>query len=351
MTEGVYRFDRFVLDAGDRRLLDGQTPVEINARYLDALALLVREHGRLLTKDRFLDEVWRGVPVTDEALTQCIRSLRRILGDDATRPRFIETVPKHGYRFIAPLEPVRSQPPFAPAASGRLRRWDPFFREGRAGMIGGGLAGLVGGVIYGFAIVADTGTPGGGAISAVLVIACLTMVIGLIGGAGVGFGVASSLFASTHTRPWAVAGGAGGGMMVGAVAKLVGLDAFTLLFGEAPGHITGAAEGAVLGGAIGLGVWAIDRFSARTTVLLAGLLGITAGALISMGGGRLMGGSLNLLAMQFPGSRIRMEHLGILFGENGWGPVSGAVTAGLEGLLFVSFVVAAVLWDRKRRNS
>ena len=57
---------------------------------------MVREAGTLVTKDGFLDEVWAGVPVTDEALTQCIKSLRRALGDDAARPQFIETVPKHG---------------------------------------------------------------------------------------------------------------------------------------------------------------------------------------------------------------------------------------------------------------
>ena len=44
------------------------------------------------------------MPVTDEALTQCIKTLRRQLGDSASSPRFIETVPKHGYRFIAPVE-------------------------------------------------------------------------------------------------------------------------------------------------------------------------------------------------------------------------------------------------------
>ena len=50
-----------------------------------------------------MGEVWRGIPVTDEALTQCIRTLRKQLGDDAARPRFIETVPKNGYRFVAPV--------------------------------------------------------------------------------------------------------------------------------------------------------------------------------------------------------------------------------------------------------
>src|SRR4051795_7858227 len=101
---GRFRFDCFLLDPADRRLSRDGEVVELSARYLDALALLVREPGRLVSKDRFLDEVWRGVPVTDEALTQCIKTLRKQLGDDAARPRFIETVPKHGYRFIAPVE-------------------------------------------------------------------------------------------------------------------------------------------------------------------------------------------------------------------------------------------------------
>src|ERR671910_802017 len=105
MAPGGFRFDRFLLDPRDRRLRRDDVPVELNARYLDALALLVREQGRLVSKDRFLEEVWHGVPVTDEALTQCIKTLRRQLGDDAARPRFIETVPKHGYRFIAAVEP------------------------------------------------------------------------------------------------------------------------------------------------------------------------------------------------------------------------------------------------------
>src|SRR5215216_8036332 len=112
MAPGEFRFDRFRLDPGDRQLRRDDEPVELNARYLDALSLLVREAGRLVTKDRFLDEVWRGVPVTDEALTQCIKTLRRQLGDDAARPRFIETVPKHGYRFIAPLNAGDAGPAF-----------------------------------------------------------------------------------------------------------------------------------------------------------------------------------------------------------------------------------------------
>src|SRR5687767_4853921 len=101
MRSGRFCFENFVLDPADRQLCRDDVPVELNARYFDALALLVREQGKLVSKDRFLEEVWRGIAVTDEALTQCIKTIRRQLGDNAASPRFIETVPKHGYRFIA----------------------------------------------------------------------------------------------------------------------------------------------------------------------------------------------------------------------------------------------------------
>jgi DNA-binding winged helix-turn-helix (wHTH) protein len=142
MEPGSFRFEGFSLDARDRRLRRGDVPVELNARYLDALTLLVREQGRLVSKDRFLEEVWRGVPVTDEALTQCIRTLRRQLGDDAARPRFIETVPKHGYRFIAPIEWIgdgtRATAESAPSAAKTTPPygWRQFLLLGGAGRSG-----------------------------------------------------------------------------------------------------------------------------------------------------------------------------------------------------------------------
>jgi DNA-binding winged helix-turn-helix (wHTH) protein len=140
VTSGRFCFDRFTLDVADRQLRRDDETIELNSRYLDALALLVSEQGRLVPKDRFLDEVWRGVPVTDEALTQCVKTLRRQLGDDAAKPRFIETVPKHGYRFIAPVEETASQlaPPSIPAV-----RWRDSLLLGAAGTIGGGIAGII----------------------------------------------------------------------------------------------------------------------------------------------------------------------------------------------------------------
>ncbi|CAN5372060.1 hypothetical protein BH09PSE1_BH09PSE1_17790 [soil metagenome] len=172
----------------------------------------------------------------------------------------------------------------------------------------------------------------------------------MIGGAGVGFGIAASVFARRHTGAWSIVGGAFGGLMVGAVVKLVGLDAFTLLFGQSPGGITGGPEGLVLGGAVGLGAFIGRRnaFSIRRSAIVASLFTAAAGVLISVGGGRLMGGSLALLARQFPQSHLRIDHLGALFGEAGFGPVSHAATAGLEGLLFGGFVIAALAMSQQR---
>ena len=68
-----YQFDRFSLDPIERRLFAGDVLVELNNRYFDALVLLLQHPGTLLSKERFLQEGWQGIPVTDEVLTPCIR--------------------------------------------------------------------------------------------------------------------------------------------------------------------------------------------------------------------------------------------------------------------------------------
>ncbi len=95
-----YRFDEFNLDARNRRLSRNGQPLALNSKYFDVLLLLVSRAGQLVEKQRIFDEVWDGVFVTDAALTQCIKDIRKQLGDDASNPRYIKTVPKHGYVFI-----------------------------------------------------------------------------------------------------------------------------------------------------------------------------------------------------------------------------------------------------------
>jgi DNA-binding winged helix-turn-helix (wHTH) protein len=340
MVSGSFRFEEFVVDPGERQLWKGDQPVELNGRYFDALTLLVGDAGKLVSKDRFLDEVWRGVPVTDEALTQCIKTLRRQLGDDAANPRFIETVPKHGYRFIGQVqgEVEATRPAFAGKYDWRL-----FAALGAAGTIGGGFAGLIGGLIYGFAGASQPLAPGPGAVSVLLVLVSLCILVALTGAAGVSFGIAAATFASNRKWQWNVLGGVFGGLVVGAFVKFVGLDAFSLLLGHSPGDITGPMEGAVIGGAVGFGAWLADRGPGRRrAVAIGGLVGGAAGILIALLGGRMMAGSLDLLARSMPGSRLRLDQLGSLFGESGFGPVSQAATGGLEGALFGACVVGAM---------
>ena len=225
-----------------------------------------------------------------------------------------------------------------------------FLLLGGAGTVGGGLAGILGGLFYGFAGASQPLAPGMGEASVLLVLVSLTILVALIGAAGVAFGVAAAGFAA-HRWQWTILGGAAGGMFVGGFAKLLGLDAFNLLLGRSPGDITGAAEGAVLGAAVGLGAWLgrrrPGRESLRRTVLLAGLAGAVAGASTVLLGGRLLGGSLDLLARSFPQSRLRLDQVGALVGESSFGPTSLALTGAIEGMLFGAFVVGAMVIARR----
>jgi hypothetical protein len=300
---------------------------------------MVSEPGRLVSKDRFMDEVWRGIPVTDEALTQCIRSLRKQLGDDAARPRFIQTEPKHGYRFIAPVEVVGGE---APRPLSGQSGSDTLLLAA-AGTVGGGIAGFIGGLIYGFAGASQPLAPGMGAVSVLLVLLCVTVLVALIGGAGVASGIAvSSRYAG---RAWPIAGGALGGFIVGAVVKFLGLDAFNLLIGRSPGDITGPFEGVIAGGAVGIAyviAASLEPGPRWRRIAVAVLGGAAGGAIVAALGGHMMAGSLDLLAHQFPDSRLRLDRIGAWFGEAGFGPTSQMVTAALEGGLFGAGVVTAM---------
>ena len=71
---------------------------------------LVSNAGQLVGKNRIFDEVWEDVIVSDTALTQCIKSIRKQLEDDASNPRYVKTVPKHGYVFIGDAMEIVDEP-------------------------------------------------------------------------------------------------------------------------------------------------------------------------------------------------------------------------------------------------
>jgi DNA-binding winged helix-turn-helix (wHTH) protein len=104
MAPSILVFDPFVLDVESERLLRGGEPVELRPKTWQLMRFLAENPGRLLTKDELLDEVWADVAVTPASLNQAIRELRQALGDDAREPRYIQTVHRRGFRFIAELE-------------------------------------------------------------------------------------------------------------------------------------------------------------------------------------------------------------------------------------------------------
>src|ERR1700741_827248 len=95
------RFDRFELDEANARFLRDRTPVPLAPTPFAVLCALARQPGSLLTKQALLDEVWGHQFVSESVLKTVISELRTALDDDARKPRFIETVSRRGYRFIA----------------------------------------------------------------------------------------------------------------------------------------------------------------------------------------------------------------------------------------------------------
>jgi DNA-binding winged helix-turn-helix (wHTH) protein len=95
-----YRFSDFMLSPRRRMLVRGGREQPLIPRYFDLLVFLIeRRHEAVHRRDIF-DNVWKDVLVSDSALSQAIRTIRRTLGDDSREPRFIRTVSRHGYRFV-----------------------------------------------------------------------------------------------------------------------------------------------------------------------------------------------------------------------------------------------------------
>ena len=103
------RFDAFELDEPNALLLRNGKAVTLAPTPFAVLCALVRQPGSLLTTNALLDEVWGHQFVTDSVLRTAISELRTALDDDARKPRFIETVSRRGYRFIAATIGASSQ--------------------------------------------------------------------------------------------------------------------------------------------------------------------------------------------------------------------------------------------------
>ena len=98
------RFHPFEIDEADARLTNAGKPLPLAPKPFAVLCALARTPRMLVSKNALLDRVWGHRYVTDSVLKSTISELRAVLGDDPRQPRFIETVSRRGYRFIAPLD-------------------------------------------------------------------------------------------------------------------------------------------------------------------------------------------------------------------------------------------------------
>src|SRR5262245_5401192 len=105
-TRRFYEFGDLRIDATERELLRNGHPVPLTPKAFDVLRVLVENSGRTIDKDNLLQEVWPDSFVEESNLTKQISALRQLLGDSCDEPRFIKTISKRGYRFIAPVKEI-----------------------------------------------------------------------------------------------------------------------------------------------------------------------------------------------------------------------------------------------------
>jgi DNA-binding winged helix-turn-helix (wHTH) protein/tetratricopeptide (TPR) repeat protein len=103
-----YEFGPFRLDAGERRLLRDENPVSLAPKVFDTLLALIENAARLVSKEELINRLWPNTFVEEATLARNISDLRRALGESSGEAKYIETVPKSGYRFIAEVRRVHS---------------------------------------------------------------------------------------------------------------------------------------------------------------------------------------------------------------------------------------------------
>ncbi len=123
-----YRFGLYEFDSGTLELRREGSPVPLQGQPASLLALLVSHADRLVSKEEMIEHLWGGSTHVNfqESLSFSLKQLRKALGDHAENPVFIQTVPRRGYRFIAPtaqVEPESIETTVTPATSPLDRAW------------------------------------------------------------------------------------------------------------------------------------------------------------------------------------------------------------------------------------
>ena len=115
MPSMIYQFTPYELDMARCELRAGGSTCSLEPQVFKLLALLVENHDRLVSKEEIIDKVWDGRVVSDAAVASRVKSARRALGDDGKSQRFIKTLHRQGFRFVANVKISRGTAPVAAA--------------------------------------------------------------------------------------------------------------------------------------------------------------------------------------------------------------------------------------------
>ena len=124
---GGFRIGDHAVEPARGRIVSPAGETHVEPRAMDVLVALARKAGDTVGRDELIESVWKHPYVSDEALSRCISLLRHALGDDRSQPRYLETIPKRGYRLITPVQAMAHAAtlPGRPAQSGADRSTAP----------------------------------------------------------------------------------------------------------------------------------------------------------------------------------------------------------------------------------
>lgn len=149
-------FGEWLVQPSLNQLCAGEKVVHLRPKVMDVLSFLARHPGEVVGKDDLIEGVWAKKFLADTALSRAVFELREALGDDPHHPRFVETIPKRGYRLVAPIRTV-SEP--SPVASAPIRRRE----RARYIWLGAGLCGVIVAALGVGRLLAGLATSGAGA--------------------------------------------------------------------------------------------------------------------------------------------------------------------------------------------
>ena len=104
-----FRLGPWLIQPSLNTVANNGTKIRLEPKVLNVLVYLAEHRGEVVSKEELIRAVWSDACVTDDALTRAIYELRKVLQDDTKQPRFIQTIPRRGYRLIASINPQDEQ--------------------------------------------------------------------------------------------------------------------------------------------------------------------------------------------------------------------------------------------------